>query len=144
MSYFFGITAVFALIFGSDYLIHGVLLKSAYQATASVWRPETEMIEMIRYMMAGQFLFAVSFCCLFLKMTSGKSAGFRTGISFGFWVGLILAGGNLIWYSVLPVPVMLAVQWCGYSFLQMVILGGVLGSLVLMLSKFSRVRSQSE
>lgn len=144
MSYFFGITAVFALIFGSDYLIHGVLLKSAYQATASVWRPETEMIEMIRYMAAGQALFAVSFCCLFLKMTSGKTAGFRVGISFGFWVGLMLAAGNLIWYSVLPVPVMLAVKWCGYSFLQMTVLGGILGSLVLMLSKFRRIRSQSE
>jgi len=39
----FAIVAGFIVIFASDWLIHGIWLKSDYQATQQLWRPEAEM-----------------------------------------------------------------------------------------------------
>ena len=37
-----GFAAVFVATSAMDFLIHGVLLDSAYKATQSIWRPDME------------------------------------------------------------------------------------------------------
>ena len=54
------IVIVFIAIFATDFLIHGVWLKSDYAASASLWRPESEMQKLMGWLRLGQLLAAVT------------------------------------------------------------------------------------
>lgn len=127
MRYVFGVSLIFMSVFTMDFAIHGLLLKGAYEATATVWRTPSEMMDMMKFMAAGQALFSVAFCGLFMKVSVKSPHVIRLGVSYGFWLGMMFVSSNLIWYSVLPVPVSLAIKWCVLAFLQAVILGLIIG-----------------
>ncbi len=95
-----------------EMIIHGVLLQSSYQQTASVWRPMSESQPMMPLMWLGYLIFAPFFVWIYAKgIEAGKSAigqGVRFGLAFG--VGLS-AMSSLIWYVVLPIPASLAWAW---------------------------------
>ena len=50
------IVSGFILIFVTDFLIHAVWLMPDYNATRSLWRPESEMNARFPWMLAAQFL----------------------------------------------------------------------------------------
>lgn len=95
-----------------EMIIHGVLLQSTYQETASVWRPMAESQPMMPLMWLGYLIFAPFFVWIYAKgIEAGKTMigqGVRFGLAFG--VGLS-AMSALIWYVVLPIPAALAWAW---------------------------------
>lgn len=95
-----------------EMIIHGMLLQSTYQQTASVWRPMTDSQSMMPLMWLGYLIFAPFFVWIYAKgIEAGKGAvgqGVRFGLAFG--VGLS-AMSSLIWYVVLPIPAVLAWGW---------------------------------
>ncbi len=95
-----------------EMFIHGVLLQSTYQRTASVWRPMSESQPMLPLMWFGYLIFAPFFVWIYAKgVEAGKSVlgqGVRFGLAFGIGLSAMSA---LIWYVVLPIPAMLGWSW---------------------------------
>ncbi len=108
--------------------VHGYLLKDMYQATASVWRSEMDMQQMMWIMMVGEgifaFMFAVIYACGFVANKPRLGQGFR----FGSLVALFLIPAmSLSWYVILPIPSILAVYWFVAGVAEMIILGLIAG-----------------
>ena len=51
----------FVIIFGTDFLVHGLWLNPDYEATKSHWRPESEMQTHFYWMLLAQLLCVVTF-----------------------------------------------------------------------------------
>ena len=119
--------AVFFTVVVSDFLIHQVFLKSMYAASPNLWRPEAELQSHMPYMFLGQLAVAVFLSWIFVHGYKGK--GIMEGIRFGFLIGGLEAGKNLIMYTVAPYPCALAASWIVAGFAQ-AILVGIVASLV--------------
>jgi hypothetical protein len=101
--------AVFVTIWVTDFLIHGLLLKSMYVASASLWRPETAMKTYCGYMLFGQIMIAAAFTWIFSHGYKGK--GWKEGVRYGVAVGTMAGGTNLIMYAVQPYPFSIVAAW---------------------------------
>jgi len=122
--YLLAVVAVFIAWSAMDFLIHGVILKAAYEETASLWRP---MLEMKMALMYGVvFVAALAFVGLYAAMGLPKSiaAGFKFGFLFGIAAGLPMGFGS---YSVMPIPVDMATVWFVGSLAE-AIAGGVIAA----------------
>jgi hypothetical protein len=115
------IVVAFAVIFGTDYLIHGVWLMPDYNATKSLWRPDNEMNAHIIWMFLAQFLCAATFVIIWAMGFAGRCVG--TGILFGLFMGMFQQIWVMVNYVVLPMPADLAVKWYFSGLAQAVLLG---------------------
>jgi hypothetical protein len=115
------IVAAFVLVFGTDFLIHGLWLNSDYEATKSLWRPESEMQTHFHWMLIAQFLSAVTFVIIWAKGFAGRDIA--TGITFGLLMGLFQGIWAIINHVVMPVPGALATKWLLAGVVQCVLLG---------------------
>ena len=119
------IVAVFLGVWMTDFLIHGVWLKSAYERTMSLWRPEADMQAHMAWLMLGQFIFAATFATLWAKGFAATGC-FRCACIYGAFMGLASQATTLITYAVQPFPAEIAVKW----FLSGVAQGVLMGLLV--------------
>lgn len=110
-----------------DFVIHGVILKSAYEATANLWRPMNEM--KMNVMRMAVLIAALSFAWIYVRMISNKSI--FTGIRYGLWWGLG-AGVSMGYgtYSVMPIPYLMALTWFLGSLMEGVVAGVIVGGIV--------------
>lgn len=119
----FSVVAVFIFVFGYDVLVHGNLLKEAYEQTASMWRPEADMEKFLPFCILYHFTLAVLISALFC-MTSKKSGScdsapteekkccpIKRGVCFGTIIGLLLGTLNAAAYIHIPIPASLAISW---------------------------------
>lgn len=147
--------AVFAFIFGYDFVVHGMLLKPDYEATAQLWRTEEEMQQLGMWCLIYHGLLAALFTCWFKKSncncaicnkgqcsTTGaagttccpmKSGGLCFGIKIGLLMG-ILHASSYIW---MPIPGNLAIKWFFTGLFQGVGVGVILGMIKGCMSKGS-------
>lgn len=120
------IIAVFIAWSALDFLIHGMLLKEAYEATAHLWRP---MQEMNMTLMHGVTLvLAVLFVELYAVCVSDKSLsmGLKFGVIFGLAAGVMAASS----YLYMPIPLSLAIDWFVGTLVEFVVAGWLVGLLV--------------
>ena len=115
------IVAAFAVIFGTDFLIHGFWLLPDYEATKTLWRPENEMQSHFHWMLFAQLLCAATFVIIWAKGFAGRDIG--TGITFGLLMGLFQGIWAIINYVVMPLPGSLATKWLLAGVVQCVLLG---------------------
>lgn len=115
--------AVFAWIFLSDFLIHGLWLKPTYMATAHLWRPEAEMGQFMSWMMSGQMLTSFFLAFIFTKGYEGK--GWQEGARYGALMGLFTCSQMFIQYAVTPLPSNLLWSWVVGGMLQSICAGVV-------------------
>ena len=110
--------------------LHRGLLAGAYQATSTIWRPQSEMKNLLPIMMLGQVLFGFFFGFIYTRgYESGKgtlSQGFRYGLMMALMLGPM---SGLVWYVVLPIPQNIAFAWAIGGSVQMIILGLVAGAI---------------
>lgn len=118
----------FIVVFITDFIIHGMIMKSAYEATANLWRPELNMGTYFPFMLAGQFLIALFFAIIFTHGYKGK--GIKEGVNYGLLMGGLMAGQNFVMHAVHPYPLSITVSWIVFGFVQAVICGVVLSKLV--------------
>lgn len=112
---------IFVAIFITDFLIHGLILKGQYEATASLWRSESEMQGVFHWMLIGQAVIALFFTRLFTHGYQNK--GIKEGVCFGFMFAGIFAGNDFILYTVTAYPMSLVWAWIGTRFAQSILLG---------------------
>jgi hypothetical protein len=105
------IVAAFVVYTGTGYLIHQVLLKGAYIASAGVWRAEDSMNHKMWVMFLAQFIFAVGAVLVYQRGVEKKS-WIGQGVRFGILLSLIApVPGFMMNYFVLPVHHRLALHW---------------------------------
>ncbi len=121
-AFFATAVVVYAVAQLCDYLIHGVILRSAYEATKDLWRPD--MNEKMWIMVPVTAIWSVLFTLLFIKgyEARGLMEGVRFGLLIGLFTSIPMAYGT---YAVLPIPYSLAFQWFVYGTAQCILLGVV-------------------
>ena len=102
------IIAVFVVWQVLDFLLHGVILKSTYEATAALWRPMAEM--KMGLMRVVGLVAAICFVCLYawLVRPKGWATGLSYGLIFGVGTGFSMGFGT---YCIMPIPQSLAITW---------------------------------
>lgn len=116
------IVAVFAGVWVTDFLIHGVWLANAYKETMSLWRPEAEMRSHMGWLLLGQFLWAATFVLVWSKGFPA-TASLGGACLFGLTMGVFFQASTLVTYAVQPLPGHLALKW----FVSNVAQGGLMG-----------------
>jgi len=91
-----------------DFIIHGLILSSAYAKTAILWRPMAEMKQILMYLVT--FLSALIFITIYARLISPKdlNRGLSYGLLFGLGAGISMGYGT---YSVQPIPYNMALVW---------------------------------
>jgi hypothetical protein len=121
------VIAVFVAWSMLDFVIHGVILNSAYAATANLWRPMNEMKMNVMHMTV--LITSFSFAWIYGRMISNKSIA--NGLKFGLWWGLG-AGVSMGYgtYSVMPIPYLMALTWFLGSLMEGAVAGLIVGGIV--------------
>lgn len=118
--------AVFAFIFGYDFVYHGMYLADDYQATASLWRPDSSMADYMLYLTIGQLIIAFGVVWIVFRSERG---GWLAGAVTGIAIATIAAGTNLIFFAVQPLPSDLVCSWITSGFIQTAVAGAIAGSI---------------
>ena len=104
--------AVFVVIMVLEFVIHGMLLSGIYQQTASVWRTQVEMQNMMWILWVGYLVFAPFFALIYAKGYEKGKPGLGQGFRFGLYVGAMLSVMHGFgWYVILPIPLGLSFYW---------------------------------
>lgn len=121
------VIAVFIVWSVLDFIIHGVILKSTYQATAQLWRPMGEMKMGLMHLVT--FVGVASFTGLYAVLVAPKSvtSGLKYGLLFGIATGVPMGFGT---YSVMPVPLSLALTWFVGSLAETIAGGVICGTII--------------
>lgn len=115
------LVSVFIFISAFDYFFHGVFMKSAYQQTANLWRPEEAMKTYGIWLMLGQFIMSLGFVALFTK--AFKRGGVIEGAVYGLLVAIFICGHYLIGYAVSPYPASMLITWVVATSIELILAG---------------------
>lgn len=120
------IVAIFIAWSALDFVIHGLLLKEAYEATAHLWRTMQDTNMMLTH--AVTLAIAICFVLLYERCVSEKSVsmGLKLGVLFGLAAGIMAASA----YVYMPIPLTLAIDWFVATLVEFVVAGWLVGLLV--------------
>lgn len=110
-----------------DFVWHGWLLGSTYEASAMLWRPTDQMNLPLIY-----FITLVLIACFVLiyQLLVGKkslASGVRFGALFGLAIGLSVGFGT---YIHMPIPLTLAWGWFLGGWIKAIAAGAIVGAVV--------------
>ena len=110
-----------------DFILHGMLLKSVYEATASLWRPMDKMNMPLMYFVT--LVFTVCFVLIYGLLVVQKSlvSGIKFGALFGLAAGISMGFGS---YSYMPIPFTLAWSWFFGSLIEAIAAGVIVGAIM--------------
>jgi hypothetical protein len=102
------ILAVFVTWTVLDFIIHGLILGSAYTATPELWRPMAEMKMGLMYFTS--LVAAVAFVYIYARFITDKGLknAVLYGLIYGIGAGTAMGYGT---YSVMPIPCFMASVW---------------------------------
>lgn len=103
-----------------NFLIHGVLLMTDYQATAGLWRVDMMRLMWIYHviMVVGAFFFTFIFA--YGHEGKGIMEGLRYGLYIGVWMNMGMAYGT---YAMISIPLGMAVKWFIFGIVQYLLMG---------------------
>lgn len=121
------VVAVFITWSILDFILHGLLLRSTYEATANLWRPMDQMNMPLMYFVI--LVFSVCFVLIYGLLVGQKSlaSGIRFGALFGLATGISMGFGS---YSYMPIPLTLAWSWFLGSWIEAIAAGAIVGAIV--------------
>jgi len=121
------VVAVFIAWSILDFILHGLLLRSTYEATANLWRPMDQMNMPLMYFVT--LVFSVCFVLIYGLLVGQKSlaTGIRFGALFGLATGVSMGFGS---YSYMPIPLTLAWSWFFGSWIEAITAGAIVGAIM--------------
>jgi hypothetical protein len=123
------IVAAFVVYAASGYLIHEVLLKSAYIDSANVWRPDDAIQHRMWIMLLSEFIFALGAVIVYVRGVEKKS-WVGQGIRFGILLSLVAPiPGFMMSYVTLPVSHKLALHWILLGIAQAILVALVIAAI---------------
>ena len=118
--------AVFILWGLLDFVIHGLILRSAYSSTPSLWRPMAEMKMGLMYVTV--FIAAMVFASLYgFVGNKNLRTGLKFGLLYGIGVGVGMGYGT---YSVMPIPYCMALTWFLGTVVEATLAGLLVGKIM--------------
>lgn len=119
---------VFVVLEILNFLVHMVILSGIYQATASLWRSQQEMMGMMWMNYLVELIWAFIFVYVFAKGYEGKGwlEGLRFGLIIGVFFSLPMSIGT---YVTQPFPFNLALYWFIFGVIDSMIIG-IVASLI--------------
>jgi hypothetical protein len=115
------IVVAFVVLWGTDFLIHGVWMMPDYRATQSLWRPEADMGSYMGWMLGAQLLFAITFVLIWTRWADTARLGCAFG--YGLLMGLFSGVWAIIMYVVIPMPGSIACKWFFAGIVQSILIG---------------------
>jgi len=121
------VVAVFIVWSLLDFILHGLLLRSTYEATANLWRPMDQMNMPLMYFVT--LVFTACFVLIYGLLVGQKSlaSGIRFGALFGLATGISIGFGS---YSYMPIPLTLAWSWFFGSWIEAITAGAIVGAIM--------------
>jgi uncharacterized protein with PQ loop repeat len=121
------VVAVFVAWAILDFILHGLLLRSTYEATANMWRPMNQMNVPLMYFVT--LVFTACFVLIYGFLVEQKSlrSGIRFGALFGLATGISMGFGS---YVYMPIPLTLAFSWFFGSWIEAIVAGAIAGTIV--------------
>jgi hypothetical protein len=121
------IVVLFVAWSAMDYLIHGLILRPTYDATADLWRPMDDMNMPLMYLIT--LIYVACFVAIYGSLVSKKSlgSGIKFGVLFGLAAGVSMGFGS---YSYMPIPVSLAWGWLLGALAQSIVAGALVGAIM--------------
>ena len=110
-----------------DFILHGLLLRSTYEATANLWRPMDQMNMSLMYFVT--LVFAACFVLIYGLQVGQKSlvSGIQFGMFFGLATGTSMGFGS---YTYMPIPLTLAWSWFLGSWIEAIAAGVIVGAIM--------------
>src|SRR5438067_3858134 len=93
------IAVAFALLWGTDFLIHGIWMMPDYRATQSLWRTDADMKSYMGWMLGAQLLFAITFVLIWTRWAETG----RLGCAIGD--GLLMGRFSGVWAIIMDVVI---------------------------------------
>jgi hypothetical protein len=110
-----------------DFVLHGWLLRSIYEATPQLWRPMDQMSVPLIYTVT--LVLIVCFVLIYDLLVEPKSLA--TGIRFGALFGLVMGvASGFGTYVHMPIPLTLAWAWFVGGWIKGIVAGAIVGALV--------------
>jgi len=121
------VVAVFIAWSILDFILHGLLLRSTYEATANLWRPMDQMNMPLMYFVT--LVSTVCFVLIYGLLVGQKSlaTGIRFGALFGLATGFSMGFGS---YSYMPIPLTLAWSWLLGTWIEAIAAGAIVGAIM--------------
>lgn len=116
------IAVAFVTVWATDFLIHAVWLGTTYKETASLWRPEADLMGYMPWMFLGQFLAATAFTLIFAACVAEKRCLSCT-MKYAACMGIFAGAGEVMMYAVQPLPGSLVAKWIIAAIVQAMVLG---------------------
>ncbi len=125
-TFWIGLVAIFVLMQGISFLVHGVMLADTYESLQAVFRGEEQMTSMMHIFWVTSAVSLFFFC--FIYIHGVEDGGALEGMRFGLLMGLFFAIPAMIDQHVIyPVPASLAITWMISSVVSFAIAGAVFG-----------------
>jgi len=121
------VVAVFIAWSILDFILHGLLLRSTYEATANLWRPMNQMNMPLMYFVT--LVFTTCFVLIYGFLVGQKSltSGIQFGALFGLATGISMGFGS---YVYMPIPLTLAFSWFLGSWIEAIVAGAIAGAII--------------
>ena len=120
--------AVYLVYQVMSFVINMFILGDTYQALASVWRPEAEMMSKMWIMFLTSAVWTVLFCYIFTRGYENKGVmeGVRYGLVIGLFVGIPFSYES---YAIYPITIGLAHAWVILTVVISIACGAVLAAI---------------
>ncbi len=110
-----------------DFVIHGVILRDAYAATPTVWRPMAEIKMGLMYVVGAIAAFCFAGIYGWLVRPKSLRAAINFGMLFGIGAGVSMGYGS---FAVMPIPYLMAVTWFVGTLVQALVAAVLVGLIV--------------
>ena len=117
----------FVFIFGFGYIWHGMLMKSAYMETASLWRTDPDFMSHFGILILGHLVMALAFTGLYISKVGVHGAGM--GLGYGIVFGIFCVGIDLMRFAVEPLTTKILGMWIAGSLICFAIMGALVGAI---------------
>ena len=110
-----------------DFFLHGLFLRSTYEAAAGLWRPTAQISMPLVYLVTAVLI--ASFVLIYQVLITPKSIvrGIRFGVLYGLTTGIASGFGT---YIHMPIPLTLAWGWFLGGLVKGIAAGAIVGAMV--------------
>lgn len=118
-----GLVLALAVIFGFDFVFHGMYMKEAwYDANEHFWRKPEDVP--MQFMFASQVIMALA---IGLVIAFAGKHGIVAGMMAGICVGIAMTSVYVVFYAVQPFPQGMVVAWSAGVMVEALLAGAVFG-----------------
>jgi hypothetical protein len=109
------VVTMFVVLMVSDFVVHGMLLHDDYMQLTGLYRTESDQQTYFLHMLLAHVFLAVGMVWVYLEGRK-DAAWLPQGIRFGLAIIVLLVFPTyMIYYSVLPMPALLAAKQIGFD-----------------------------